>query len=340
MEAFLLYLYMINGKKKIELTIESILKFVSSYDIFYKWMPKGWKPNVVTYSPFRNEQNPSFVVGNKFDELTFIDFTTGQKGDCFTFVKYLFNLNSIDDVLRIIDKEFDLGIISGSSTQEYKKIISEYKQPEELGKRYSLIQCITKPFTKDDINYWGSYFQDVSDLRANNIYSLKKIYLNKQLYSIKNNELVFGYLYNSLNWKIYFPGREKKGKWLSNVPLSTSYGLENLDRENNSLITKSLKDYLVCRKIYPYVSHVQNESLSAFSEETIEHISNNSKRVFYGGDSDKAGKEASYIITNTLGYKHINPPDRLLPQVKDFSDWAKKEQLKTLEEYFKQKKLI
>jgi hypothetical protein len=50
----------IGGQKKVMLTPESILSFITSYDIFRFYMPiKSWSLNAVTYSPFRNEKNPN-----------------------------------------------------------------------------------------------------------------------------------------------------------------------------------------------------------------------------------------------------------------------------------------
>ena len=66
---------MINGKRKINLTPEAILDKISEYDIFRYYMPDhDWKLNKVTYSPFRTENNPSFVIGNKRGFISFIDF--------------------------------------------------------------------------------------------------------------------------------------------------------------------------------------------------------------------------------------------------------------------------
>jgi len=61
--------------------------------------------------------------------------------------------------------------------------------------------------------------------------------------------------------------------------------------------------------------------------------------VFYSGDSDDPGKAASRIVTEAFNWKHINPPDRLLPLVKDFADWGKMS-LKEIENHFKIKGLI
>ena len=196
---------MIKGKRRLKLTAESVLEKISDYDIFMRYMPdKSWKLNHVTYSPFRQERNPSFLIGNKHGFISFIDFAdTNLRGNCFQFVKLLFSFATHDDVFKHIDKDFGLGILSGSSTEDYKQIVSQYKQPE-ITKRNSLIQVITRKFNTTELEYWNQYHQSVDDLRANNVYAIKKVYLNKQLFYIKESELTFGYLYDG-HWKIYRP---------------------------------------------------------------------------------------------------------------------------------------
>ena len=194
---------MIKGKIKKPLLAESILEKISEYDIFMFYMPhKGWKLNVVTLSPFRNERNPSFIIGNKHGKLTYIDFAdTSKRGDCFTFVQQLFNLAGMRDVLLMIDRDFKLGISTGEVTEEYKKITSAYKQPEDLGKRYSLIQVVTRKLTLEELAYWNQYHQDIEDLKKNQVYGISKLYFNKKLFPLKETELKFGYFYDG-HWKI------------------------------------------------------------------------------------------------------------------------------------------
>lgn len=332
----------IQGRKKTGLTMDSILNKLSEYDIFRYYMPtKDWDLNEVTFSPFREERNPSFIIGNKKGYLSFIDFAnTEYRGDCFNFVKMLYKLSTLDDVLKLIDKDFKLGIASGIDTGEYNKITSLYKQPE-ITKRNTIIQAITRKFTQTELKYWNEYHQDIDDLRRNNIYSIKKLFLNKKIFHLKEDELRFGYFYDG-HWKIYLPqAKDKKRKWLGNVPLQYSWGTENLDKNHNSLITKSLKDYMVCRKILPYVTGVQNESLAAFSGEFVQKVKEGSKIVYYGGDSDNPGKQASYAITGAFGFKHINPPDNLLmDHCKDFADMGRIKGLDAVKNHFLSKNLL
>ncbi len=230
---------MINGKRKTKLTPESVLNKITDYDIFRFYMPdKSWKLNQVTYSPFRNENNPSFVIGNKRGFISYIDFAdTSKRGDCFEFVKSLHNLSSMDDVLKLIDRDFGLGIVT-KGTEEYKRITAEYKQPDAV-KRYSLIQVVTKKFTKDELAYWNQYHQDIEDLKSNNVYSIKKVYLNKSLFYTASDELRFGYFYDG-HWKIYTPFGDKKTKWLpNNVPITAMDGKEDIQNCKVAFINKS-----------------------------------------------------------------------------------------------------
>lgn len=332
---------MIKGKRKTELSAEEILKRISNFDI-YKHYIRDFKINEVMCNPFRDDKHPSFIIGNRYGELLHSDFADSKfRGNAIQLVQQIHDCG-YDEALKVIDKEFSLGILSGELGTEYKKITSQYKQPEEAGKRYSLIQVVTRKFTEPELEYWKSYYQTIDDLRANNIYSIKEVFLNKKKYSIPDDELRFGYFYPQGGWwKIYRCHADKKNKWISNVPLTTAYGLENLDRNYNTLVTKSLKDYLVCRKVYKNVCHVQNESISSFSPETIQHITMNSKEIFVGFDNDPSGKRASIDVTEAFGWKHINPPDRLLCNGNsDWSDWAKCEGLEKVREHFILKKLI
>ena len=87
---------MITGERKIKISIEAILSRISEYDIFRYYMPNhDWKINRVTYSPFRHENNPSFMIGNKLGYLMFIDYAdTSLRGDANQRGQFLHGLGS------------------------------------------------------------------------------------------------------------------------------------------------------------------------------------------------------------------------------------------------------
>ena len=333
---------MIRGNIKLELSVDTILSKISAYDI-YRFYFGDFKINEVTYNHLRGEKGgtPSFVIGNKgkHGELRHMDFSSSSwRGDCFDLVRSIYNCSLWEACVKI-DQDFGLGIHS-TPLRDYKKIVSKYSQPEELGKRYSLIQVVTRKFTKEELAYWEEYHITPEELKSNHIYSIKELYINKSRYALSNDVLRFGYLICGGYWKIYFPHESKKRKWLSNVPLTTIYGLENIDKDHNTLIVDSLKDMIVCKKIYNHVIQVQNESLSCISKEDAEYITANSKEVFVGFDADEAGKLASRLVTGTYGWKHINPPDYLLQECcKDWADWAKHKGIQEIHKHFLEKGL-
>jgi len=334
---------MITGERKVRLTPQAILQKISEYDIFRFYMPdKTWKINQATLSPFRNENNPSFVIGNKRGFLSFIDFAdTSKRGDCFTFVKMLYSLSTMDDVLRMIDRDFGLGFLPNTGTGEYKKITKEYKQPEEVGKRYSLIQVVTRKFTNEELQYWNDHHQSLDDLRANNVYAIKKLFLNKQAFPLKDTEIRFGYLYDG-HWKIYRPFADKKNKWLpNNVPITAMDGKEDIQNCNIAFINKSKKDYMVMKKMFPCCCAVQNEGLGCFSEENVDFLKKNSKRQILSFDSDETGVHNSKQITEMFGFEYINVPRKYLSEgIKDWADLVKAHGYKPVEDYLRQKDLL
>jgi len=330
----------LNGRKKQELTIETVLSKISEYDVFMKYMPGRWKLNEVTNSPFRRDRNPSFVVGNKKGNIYFIDYgDTSYRGDCFDFVSKLFNTNGIYDTLKIIDNDFGLGIL-GKETGEYRRLIKEYKQPEEV-KRYSFIQVSTRKFTKEELAYWNEYHIDIEDLRKNNVFSVSKVYLNKQLFPLKDSELRFGYLYGT-NWKIYSPFADRKSKWVpNNVPITSMDGLTNIKNCDAAFIQKSKKDFMVMSKIFPCSCAVQNEGIACFSEENVNYLKSNSKKQILSFDADDVGVKNSQQITKLFDFDYCNVPKHLVAKgIKDWADWCKLDGLAPIEEFLKKKQLI
>jgi DNA primase len=323
---------------------DSILEKVSEYDIFKYYMPHtNWKLNVVTFSPFRDEKNPSFIIGNKHGRLTFIDFAdTSKRGSCFDFVKMLFNLRDIQEVVKLIDRDLGLGFSKETDTQEYKRIITEYKQPVKTIKTYTKIQATVKRFTNEELAYWAQYHITEDELKANNVYSISKVYLNKQLFLGGLDELRFGYLYDD-KWKIYRPhAKDKRNKWVpNNVPITAMDGKDDIKQCDVAFINKSKKDYMVMKKLFPCSCAVQNEGLGCFSVENVEYIKTNSASQILSFDSDVTGVENSQQITQMFDFGYCNVPRKYLAQgIKDWADLAKVHGLKAIEDYLKEKELI
>lgn len=330
-------------KKQLPLRPERLLEKISEYDIFRYYMPRSdWQINVVTLSPFRNERTPSFIIGDKHGRLTFIDFgDTSKRGSCFDFVRMLFNVN-LDEALKMIDRDLGLGMTRTTNTQEYKRIISEYKQPIKMSKTYTSVQAVVRRFTKEELAYWAQYHISEDELKANNVYSLSKVYLNKQLVTSSLDELRFGYLYDD-RWKIYRPfAKDKRYKWVpNNVPITAMDGKEDIKQCDVAFINKSKKDYMVMKKLFPCSCAVQNEGLGCFSPENVEYIKSNSASQILSFDSDVTGVENSQQITQMFDFGYCNVPRKYLAQgIKDWADLAKAHGMKAIEDYLIEKELL
>lgn len=302
-------------KKQPNITKELIFSKISPFDVYHLYIPDFAIKKTIC-SPLRKDNSPSFGVFVSDGNLVYKDLATGDTGNCITLVEKMFGLN-FDKALHKIANDFCL--VNG--TDEYKRIISAYSKPVMSEKRHCLIQVQVKKFSVKGLQWWAKYLMTSDKLKQGDIYEIGELYINRRKIPIGKEELVFGYYYNS-GWKIMFPERPKKEKWLSNIPLDTPGGLENLSKDHNTLIVKSKKCYEVMRAVYPHICYVQNEGLGSVTEKTATYITENSREVFYGGDSDKVGKEKSYEITKTYNWKHVNTPDALLPTIKDWSDWV------------------
>lgn len=330
----------ITGKKKTELTMDVILSKVSEYDIYRWYMPtKDWKLNDVTHSPFEEDKNPSFLIGNKFGNLTHIAFNnTSYRGDCFSFVKQLYNLASLNDVLEKIDSDMGLGI--RGVKKDYKAVVEAYKQPE-VTKRNSFIQVVTRKFTSEELAYWAQFHQSLEDLRTNNIYSIKELFFNRQKFPLKDTELRFGYFYDGF-WKLYRPFNKKKEKWMpNNTPITVMDGKDNIKDCDVAFINKSKKDHMVIKKVFPCSCAVQNEGIACFSDENIAYLKENSKRQILSFDADVTGVKNSQQITKIFDFGYCNVPKKYLAEgIKDWSDLAKAHGLKAVEQVLKEKGII
>lgn len=339
---------MIKGVPKVILNPDSVLARISEYDIFRYYMNHcDWEINKPTISPFMRaggyEKNPSFLISNRNGVLHFVDFgDTSKRGNCFVFVQTLFGIN-FDEALKKIDYDFGLGITSpGDDVRNYKRIVKEYDQPESIGKRYTFIQVITKKFSKEELDYWSQFHITPEELRENRIYSIDKVFLNRQRFPLGLDDMTFGYFYDG-SWKIYRPLiANKKNKWIpNNVPITTMDGLDNIKDCHTAFITKSKKDYMVVKKIYPHVCAVQNEGLACFSVENIEHLRANSKYQTLSFDSDVPGMTNAQEVINLFGFNSLTVPFRYLSEgIKDWADLAKAHGMSEVEKVFKENNLI
>lgn len=328
------------GKKKEKLTPESILEKIDAYTIYRHYIGKDFPLNKAFHSPMpgRRDKHPSFLIGTKHGVLKHKDFADSNfEGNCFKFVMQMFNLD-FPSALAKINRDFSLGIGGNNFHYDEMKERIAYEIAPIVAKKHSLIQVRSRRFDASDLAYWELFGIGEETLKEENIYAIKEAWCNGTKLGIKQTELAFGYLYDD-KWKIYRPYADKKHKWLSNVPNDRMDGLENIISCDKAIITKSKKDKIVLKQIFPYVCSVQSESKGAINQESLLVLQKNAKEIYVNFDSDATGKKTSMMYTTDFGFKHINVPDEYLP-IKDFADLARYKGIDVVREYLKTKELL
>lgn len=329
---------MVQGQRKVQLTADLILSKVEDYDIYRYYIGADFTTRGKMVSPFRRDPNPSFsVFYTKKGRLYHTDFgDMTYKGTCIDFVMQLFGIG-YSQALEKINQDLCLGI----QHEQFKKII--VGNPASISpKKYCIVKIVSKRFNKKELEFWNQYHITEEELKQNQIFSVREMTKDGSRVLFGEKEMVFGYRYDD-RWKIYRPFAEKReNKWYpNNVPIDKMDGLDCLQKGKPCIITKSRKDWIVLRKIYPHVCAVQNESHVSINEKNLEYIKENSSIQYINFDNDAPGKKASQFFTDTYGFKHVNVPDYYAVQgIKDFADMAKFLGLEAVENYLKHKKII
>lgn len=330
----------VEGSKKIRLTVANVLDRVSAYDIYRYYVGHDFQFGKAFISPFRKENNPSFSINvNKTGNITHIDFADAErKGGCIDFVQQLYNVDC-RKALEMIDRDFNLGIYYQKGNITSLRPIQPTKPKEQ-----TLIQVVHRRFTKMDLDYWNLYGVSEAELKFHDVFSVKKVYLNRRLHPIPDDEPVFGYLFDD-KWKIYRPlAKERINKFMGNVLNDRMSGIERIiDRYDKIVVTKSKKDEIVLSKFLPVVCSVQSESVVSINTANINLLIGRGREVYLNFDSDEVGVQSCKYY-NQFGFKWVNcPVGHTKPNgslIKDFADLARYYGLDKVIEHFTKKKII
>lgn len=315
---------MIQGAERV--TYYNLFEKVDPYDVYCHYL--GYKPELkkMYLSPFRPDSNGSFGLrdGDR-GELVHNDFGDSRyHGNCINFVQQLFGIDTVNQAVKKIVA--DMGLEQRASrphTIEYK--------PKE--KEPTLIQIVPRKFTASDISYWNQYGINTDDLKREDVYSVKELYINKQ--RVGTHELVFAYLFTEgeeTYVKVYQPF-SIRAKWLSSVPVKKIFNLDKLEGKSNIVtIAKSKKDKMVLNKLITDIYEVQKEGAEVISHELDSFFDTNYDRKVCFFDNDEPGKRAN-VSLNARGYGWVNIPNYYyLEGIKDPSDLVRKYGYKVLEE--------
>lgn len=329
------------------LTKENILSKIDEYDILRAYYPAGRALvlNRRISSPFRKEDNPSFIIGTKYGNITYKDMGDSYfRGDIWHFVKQIEGLKDYNEVLKHIDNKFNLGLSNGTISTEKPAIIN-WKTPKLEIQKPIFIQASLKSRDEEGESYlreYGLTLKDMNIFKDTKVAFAKELFINKRRQSLSKFCLVYNLKNERGNWiKAYKPLAKKETKWRSNIPFTEMHGISEIVGCETVILTKSVKDAAVITKFLNLCTTViQAEDISAVSEESLE-ILKSIPNLYVTLDSDSKGKKVSWELTTLLKCKHVNPPDKLLEQgITDFADMCKVLGPESVIEHFKNKKII
>lgn len=323
-----------------QIDYKDILSVVDEYDIYKYYLGYNFNLNHMYPSPFRSETKGSFniFVAKGSLGLRHKDMGIGLSGNCFEFVKQLFNINFREALLKIVkDLNIDVNIKSNNSSNNNMKIILTNK----ILKEKCQIQFTTRKYNSEELKYWNEYHLDISDLKKYKVYPVEKLWINKHI-MYNRGYIRFAYVFEDGSVKIYSP-HDPDYKWITNTAIDymPTIGLLDNSKSNICMVTKSYKCEMVISKIMENVTSVQNESKQSINPSNIKYLQDNFDMSIINFDPDKTGVEnCTYYNQFGFGYWNIDRELLIRTNVKDASDYVKTFGPYALENLFKQRGYI
>lgn len=302
-----------------------------------------FKVGDVYHSKFRKDKKAScgFYISSS-GKLIYNDMSTREKLDCFAFVQRLYNCD-FKTSINIIAKDF--GLISDTKSANAERVMEQMKHFDRKHKKRTKINFVAGKWTNNNLAFWNDYHINKDELVIENVFPIKKLYINEQFIPNKNESQRYALTTmhkGEMLTKVYSPDADDSLKWVSSIPLEIPFGLSGLQFKSDfSLTTKAVKDMIIAKKFLTDVIASQNETLSAMSKKTVNSLFFNFDRNYVCWDNDETGYEGMDEMEKE-GFIPARLDQSLLEHhgVKDLSDLAKSLGLNAVEEFFKKQQLI
>jgi hypothetical protein len=293
------------------LSKETLLRYVTQEQIMSRYFPMGVSFRRTYINPFRRDKDPGCTFRySKSGILYFTDWAKGTSLDCFQVASLSLNESNFQRVLRLIDKDLNLGIIPTSlkipSKTHFKPIRDtinvETIKESKLDKKGVYIE-FNEEFSKTELEWWARYYITIDDLTLFNIRSVKRMWFDESSY-IESTIVspIYHYLtdYSSGDYQIYCPNRPTR--FYSFIEPYSLMGLDQLPWFGDILfITSSYKDVIALYKIGINAVCPCGES-TPIVEETLRMLSKRFKQLYINYNNDDVGMKATNILIENHPY--------------------------------------
>ena len=278
------------GSRVVELNDDEILSRVTCLDIFSYYIGKDFKYGRAICSPLRKDKSPSFTIfKHNSGKFFFKDFSTGDSGDCFTFLTKLYGLKRFD-TYRLVDNDFQLGIATKSFNVPTNKIVGTHiKELEDVEMSTTIIKIKSRPWNaNEDKTFWSKYGICCNILNRFHVKPAEHVWVNDNLIVSANRyNPIYAYDFGQGKIKIYQP--YSKFKWLSNTSVSDLQGLSQLPTSGDTLvITKSLKD-VMCLSIWDIPAIAPASESCVIPADIVKELYDRFARICILYDFDRTG---------------------------------------------------
>ena len=268
-------------------------------------------------SAFKIEKTPSMCIyyDVNYSEYRFKDFSSGYQGNSINLVKYLFNCNYHESILKI---EYDYA--------EYTKYNTSHIPAEiKVHDKFKVTDFQIRHWNNLDESFWKGFKINSNLLSYYNVSPLEYFTMTKEEQDgseaklITKRNYLYGYFRNDGSlYKIYLPKTpDKKFVKVENY----IQGVDQLAGKDYLIITSSLKDLMAFTRlsIQNAESIAPDSENSMIAESVIIKLKTKYKKVIVLFDNDEAG------IKSMLKYKERYDLDYItLDFEKDLSDTVKK----------------
>lgn len=286
----------------VEVTYQSVLKSLDVQTQLYVWSWILGKEASLTEkitNPFRNDKRPGCWLREYQGRILFTDYAFPS------FNK--FNVLHAINFFRNKGLHDAASVVATNLHYSTRPIISHcvVKTGDTIKPKNGHTEIYFVPhsdkngkfcYVEHDMKYWQPVGVSAEDLREANIFSIKHFFINGS-YMRPQKFPAYAYVLPSGKIKIYVPYASKDFKWFG------SQRKEDIWKFGNSkklLITKSLKDCLVLKKIL-----TDWEIWSFASEGVIPDIEIEHEELFFLYDNDLAGHKASERLVKQFGGKAL-----------------------------------
>lgn len=298
-------------KPKKTLSADFILSRISPLDIYAKYLEQTIYLDINICNTLREEKNPSFRINKIGDTYLHKDYGNSfYQGNCFQLVQQKFNC-SFDEALEIIAKDFSIYSIE-----------QKYETPKKVVKKSCFkkkkIKFKYRKFNEKETLYWSNYGLSESFLKSKNVFAVSSYFINEAKYIVR--DIAFAYYSPEIEkTKIYFPKTDKQDKYfISDIPFDFMFK-DNVFNKEKIILAKSRKDELILASLGYSTASIQAENIFCLTQANIDYLKE-FKEVYICFGSDEQGKRESKLITGNYRFKHLNTPDKYLPEVNDISE--------------------